>query len=100
MSNSKYNVTLSDINWQLFDTIEKLKKGEIKLAEAKAISELAQVYVNSSKTQVDFLNILSKNIKKDDLNYDNLLKISGNFVSDGLELEETLKKIESNKNKI
>jgi len=96
----KYNITLSDINFELFDTIQKLKSGDLKLPEAKAIGELAQVYVNSSKTQVDFLNIVSKSVDKKEINYDNLLKISGNFVSSGLELEETLKQIESNKNKI
>lgn len=46
---------IQDLRDHLFETIEKLKDGEIDLDKAKAIAEIAQVVVNSAKVEVDFL---------------------------------------------
>ena len=95
----KYNFTLSDLNIEMFDTIKKLKNKEISVQDCKSIAEIGQVIVNSAKTQVDFLNVLTKSLNKEDINIETLKVYTGSFVSDGLDLEQTLKQIEDkNKN--
>ena len=39
----------------LFDTIAKLKEGQIELETAKTIGDLSQVIINSAKVEVDFV---------------------------------------------
>lgn len=46
---------IQDLRDHLFETIEKLKDGEIDLEKARAVADLAQVIVNSAKVEVDFL---------------------------------------------
>lgn len=51
MSNDQNNITgLRDI---LFDTLRGLKNKEIDIEHAKAISDTAQVVINSAKVEVD-----------------------------------------------
>lgn len=49
------NKNINDLREALFDTIEKLKSGEIEVDNAKQIREIGQVIVNSAKVEVDFL---------------------------------------------
>jgi hypothetical protein len=46
---------IEDLRETLFETIELVKSGKIKATEAKAITDIAQVIVNSAKAEVDFL---------------------------------------------
>ena len=46
---------ITDLRNHLFETIEMLKDKEIDLDTAKAISEVAQVIINSAKVEVQFL---------------------------------------------
>lgn len=48
---------LSDLRNHLFETIERLKDGDkdMPLEKAKAISDVAQVIINSAKVEVDYL---------------------------------------------
>jgi hypothetical protein len=46
---------ISDLRETLFDTIEGIKSGKIDVEKAKAITNIAQVLVNSAKVEVDFL---------------------------------------------
>jgi hypothetical protein len=46
---------LTDLRNHLFETIEMLKSGEMELKTAKAITETAQVIVNSAKVEADFV---------------------------------------------
>ena len=46
---------ISDLREELFDTIKKVKSGELDKDQAKAIMSLGQVIVNSAKVEVDFL---------------------------------------------
>lgn len=46
---------IQDLRNHLFETIEKLKDGEINIEQARAIADLSQVVVNSAKVEVDFL---------------------------------------------
>ena len=48
----------NDINTlrdHLFDTLEKLSQRKISEDEAKAISQVAQVIINSAKVEVDYI---------------------------------------------
>jgi len=46
---------ITDLRDELFDTISKLKAGEIDIDTAKAINSVSQTIVNSAKVEVDFL---------------------------------------------
>ena len=47
---------IEDLRNHLFETIEMIKSGDLDLDKAKAITETAQVIINSAKVEVDFLN--------------------------------------------
>lgn len=49
---------IQDLRNELFDTITMIKNGEIDLDKAKAITDIAQVLVNSAKVEVDFIRAL------------------------------------------
>lgn len=46
---------IQDLRHHLFETIEMLKDGDMEIDKAKAISEVAQVIINSAKVEVQFL---------------------------------------------
>lgn len=46
---------IEDLRETLFDTIEMVKSGKLDAQKAKAITDIAQVIVNSAKAEVDFL---------------------------------------------
>lgn len=46
---------LSDLRDHLFETIEKLKDGDLDVTKARTIADVAQVIINSAKVEVDFL---------------------------------------------
>jgi len=39
----------------MFDTIQALKEGKITIEQAKAMSEIGQVIINSAKVEVDYI---------------------------------------------
>lgn len=48
---------INDLREQLFETIQLVKDGKIKPEDAKIISELSQVIINSAKAENDYLKI-------------------------------------------
>jgi hypothetical protein len=52
---------IQDLRHHLFETIEMLKDKDIDIATAKAISEVAQVIINSAKVEVQFLKEMGSN---------------------------------------
>jgi hypothetical protein len=50
--------SIEDLRNHLFETIELLKDKKIEPAEAKAITNAAQVIINSAKVEVDFIKAL------------------------------------------
>lgn len=46
---------IADLRETLFDTIDMLKAGKLDVEKAKAITDVAQVIVNSAKAEIDFL---------------------------------------------
>lgn len=47
--------TINDLRETLFDTLEKVKKGNIDADRAKVIRDLGQTIINSAKAEIDFL---------------------------------------------
>jgi hypothetical protein len=49
--------TVSDLREMLFDTLEQLKNPEsgMDIDRAKAVSEVAQVIINTAKAEIDFV---------------------------------------------
>lgn len=45
---------ITDLRTHLFDALKGLKDGSIDIEKAKAISDIAQVIVNSAKVEVDY----------------------------------------------
>lgn len=39
----------------LFDALDMLKNGDLSIEQAKAISEMSQVIINSAKVEVDYI---------------------------------------------
>lgn len=52
---------IEDLRNHLFETIEMLKEGDLEIEKAKAISEVAQVIINSAKVEVQFLKEMGSN---------------------------------------
>lgn len=50
MSNS-----INDLRTHLFDALRGLKNGSVDVEKAKAMSEVAQVIINSAKVEVDYI---------------------------------------------
>lgn len=50
---SKKNI--SDLREALFDTLQALKDGKITVEQAKAMSDIGQVIINSAKVEVDYI---------------------------------------------
>lgn len=48
---------INDLRTHLFDAIRSLKNGTIDIEKAKAISDIAQVIVNSAKVEVDHAKV-------------------------------------------
>lgn len=46
---------ISDLRDAMFDTIQALKEGTITIEQAKAMSEIGQVIINSAKVEVDYI---------------------------------------------
>ena len=46
---------INDLREGLFDALDMLKKGEISIEQAKAISEMSQVIINTAKVEVDYI---------------------------------------------
>lgn len=46
---------INDLRAALFEAMEGVRKGDVKVDQAKAITELAQTIVNSAKVEVDFI---------------------------------------------
>ena len=55
---------IEDLRNHLFETLEKLNDEEkpMELDRAKAIADVAQVIVNSSKVEVDFIKATGRDI--------------------------------------
>jgi hypothetical protein len=45
---------INDLRTHLFDALKGLKDGTVDIEKAKAMSDLAQVIVNSAKVEVDY----------------------------------------------
>jgi hypothetical protein len=52
---------IQDLRHHLFETIEMLKEGDMEIEKARAISEVAQVIINSAKVEVQFLKEMGSN---------------------------------------
>ena len=49
------NKTIGDLRNALFETLQDLKAGKITVEQAKSISEIGQVIINSAKVEVDYI---------------------------------------------
>ena len=46
---------INDLRDHLFETLVRLKEGDIDIATAKAMSDVGQVIINSAKIEIDFI---------------------------------------------
>lgn len=46
---------IEDLRDHLFETLEKVKDGDMPLDRAKMVAEIAQVIINSAKAESDFI---------------------------------------------
>lgn len=46
---------ISDLRDGLFEAMQMLKDGKLTVEQAKAISEMSQVVINSAKVEVDYI---------------------------------------------
>lgn len=55
---------INDLRVSLFDALDMLKKGEITTEQAKAISEMGQVIINSAKVEVDYIKANNVSVRR------------------------------------
>lgn len=48
---------IEDLRNHLFETLEKLKDGDMEVETAKAVSGVAQTIINSAKVEIDYLRL-------------------------------------------
>jgi hypothetical protein len=46
---------IEDLRNHLFETLERLKDGDIDVQTAKAMADVGQVIINSAKIEIDFI---------------------------------------------
>jgi len=46
---------INDLRDHLFETLERLKEGDIDISTAKAMADVGQVIINSAKIEIDFI---------------------------------------------
>lgn len=90
-------ITLVDVRSEAMDAIRKLKQGTMDIKTAKEIKDLLNVIVDVAKTQVEFIKAVPENIKNS-MNEDSVKAIAGTLRDRDAELDETLDKIEKEKN--
>jgi len=49
------NRNIGDLREAMFDTLQALKDGKVTIEQAKAISDIGQVIINSAKVEVDYI---------------------------------------------
>lgn len=49
---------LSDLRTALFDTLEKVKSGELDLDKARAINDIGKTLIDSAKVEVQYLEAI------------------------------------------
>ncbi len=49
------NKTIGDLRDALFETMQALRDGKITIDQAKAMSDIGQVIINSAKVEVDYI---------------------------------------------
>ena len=49
------NKNIGDLREAMFDTLQALKDGKLSVEQAKAISDIGQVIINSAKVEVDYI---------------------------------------------
>ena len=52
---------IEDLRNHLFETLERLKEGDIDIATAKAMADVGQVIINSAKIEIDFIRVTGSN---------------------------------------
>lgn len=57
-------ITLTDIRKEAFETIQKLKNGEMDIKTASEIRNLCGVVIDVAKTQVEFMKAIPDDVKK------------------------------------
>lgn len=85
-------VTLVDVREQAFDTIQKLKNGEVDIKTAQSIKDLLNVINDTAKTQVAFMQSLPKVIR-DQMTITDVKAIAGTLNDRDAELDKTLHQI-------
>lgn len=53
--NATDSFTINDLRSRLFATIDGVRDGSVSIDQAKQISDLSQVIVNTAKVEVDYL---------------------------------------------
>lgn len=46
---------INHLRESLFDSLDMLKEGKLSIEQAKAISEMSQVIINTAKVEVDYI---------------------------------------------
>jgi hypothetical protein len=50
--------TLSDLRAALFDTLDKVKSGELELDKARTINDIGKTLVDTAKVEVQYLEVV------------------------------------------
>ena len=59
MQNNSNNNNINDLRQMLFNTMEGVLNGQISIEQADTVGKLAQVVVNTAKSETDFLKLVT-----------------------------------------
>lgn len=95
MKNS--GITLTDVRNEAFEAIKALKDGTMDIKTAQTVRELLNTVIDTAKTQVEFLKSIPNSVKEQ-MDADAVKAIAGTLRDRDAELDESLTKIERNRN--
>lgn len=90
-------ITLTDVREEAFLAIQLLKDGKMDIQTAKTVRELLDTVISTAKTQVEFLKSIPNSVKEQ-MDVDAVKAIAGTLRDRDAELDESLTKIERNRN--
>lgn len=82
--------TVSDLREMLFETLEQLKDpaSAMDVDRAKAVSEVAQVIINTAKAEIDFIKATGSNaVQSDFIQVDHDHKTTNGYVTKSIGID-------------
>lgn len=90
------NITLKQVKHEALKSIQLLREGKTDVKTASEIRNNLNVIVEIAKTEVEFIKVLSEDVKKESLNsLGDYEKVAETIVPPSISLDESLNEIDN-----